>query len=407
MTTSWAIGGDVTARPATPHFAPHQAPVSGHQELPKAGTRGPEPEPAPNKELTSRSAGASSNPSLHDVIIGTSQMKCYSKSCEALEPNKEDDIMYSNESYSDTVMEKLSLEAAAAKTSDFDFSSILDPTKKTKFSKVLKTFGSLLKKRKKDMIEELSESYTRSTEEEDVKPPSPYRQQVTNYMMHGEEYYHQPPLFPRRAYPPRSPEEIRKEHRRQPSGIDSRNVYPHLPFKHAYDPYPSMMYDPGLHYGAQYPGTSPSYSTTFNPRYSPTQPQVPLCLKEIEVKSMGTQSEKKKSFLEVLKEKMAGPKPQIDPIEEAKGHVARMTKRTGLLNWKNPEKELQMNAANLNLTYKLTQQQLAETDMTIRNAMMKRFFKKRNPFSARNPVLQTLLGKDKPMAEPANLCDQE
>lgn len=231
-----------------------------------------------------------------------------------------------------------------------------------------------------------------------MRQPSPYRQQMMNYMMHGQEYFRQTPLLPRRAYPSKSPE-YSYQH---PGGIESRRGYSYSPFKHPYEPHPPVTGD--IHYGSQYPGTSPSYSTSFDPRYNPAQPQVPLCLKEVEVKSMGTQSERKKSFLEILKRRMAGAKPQIDPVEEAKNNVEKITKRTGLLNWKNfNEKTMQKNAGNLNLTYKYTQQQLAQTDMTIRDAMIKRFFHKRNPFSSRNPILQTLLGKDKPMQEPVNL----
>ncbi|CAG5011204.1 unnamed protein product [Parnassius apollo] len=94
----------------------------------------------------------------------------------------------------------------------------------------------------------------------------------------------------------------------------------------------------------------------------------------------------------------------MDPLEEAHKTVAQMTKKPGIINWKNlHEKAMQTNAANLNFSYKNTQKQLAETDMTIRNAMVKRFFYKRNPFSSKNPIVQTLLGKDKPMEEPINL----
>ncbi|CAG5011209.1 unnamed protein product [Parnassius apollo] len=241
------------------------------------------------KLLTSRSVGAGSNMSVHDVKVGTSQMKCYSKSCEAFGSKKADDNLYSNGSYSDTILEKLSLEAAAAQESDFDFSSILDmkvkPRKQKTFSKVLRSFGSLLKKRKKDVIEELSES--ESTVEEDMNPISPFRQQVTNYMMRGEEYYQQPPFPPKHAYQPRPPECSY----RQSVGLESRHGYQHLPPKHAFDPYAPMM-----HHGSQYQGTSPSYTTSFDNHYNQIPPQVPLCLKEIEVKSIGTQSEKKQSF---------------------------------------------------------------------------------------------------------------
>lgn len=42
-----------------------------------------------------------------------------------------------------------------------------------------------------------------------------------------------------------------------------------------------------------------------------------------------------------------------------------------------------------------TQKKLAEGDMKMRNAMLKKLFYKRNPFSPRNLIIKTLLGKDK------------
>ncbi|XP_014368692.2 uncharacterized protein LOC106718980 [Papilio machaon] len=377
--------------------APQPKTNAEYREVSIDNTNVTEKTPHLSKLLTSRSAGNSSKPSAHDAKVGTSQMKCYSKSCEAFGSKGTEDSVYSNTSYSDTILEKLSLEAAATQPdSDFDFSSILNlevKPRKKKFAKVLQSFGNLLKKRKKEVIQELSESV--STVELDMKPKSPYRQHVTNYMMHREEYYHPPPIPPNYHYHT-SPEHSY----RAPVGLESRLTY-------LASPYASAVQEQGMRHGS-YPMTS-SYSTSMEHPYhqvpSQVPPQVPLCLKEIEVKSIGTQSEKK-SFMKILKSRLAVPKHIAvqDPIEEAHKNVSGITKRPGLMNWKNlNEKPLHTRNANVGISVKKTRDELRHTDMTIRNTLIKRFFYKRNPFSPQNPLLQTLLGKDKPMEEPRNL----
>lgn len=64
------------------------------------------------KMLTSRSVGESSKLSKHDAKVGTPPLKCYSKSCEAIGSRVITDPYYSgtNASFSDTLLEKLSLE---------------------------------------------------------------------------------------------------------------------------------------------------------------------------------------------------------------------------------------------------------------------------------------------------------
>lgn len=77
-----------------------------------------------NKILTSRSVGGSSKHSKHDAQVGTQKIKCYSKSCEAIGSRFLTDTSYSrtNPSYSDTILERLSLEATATE-SESEFSS--------------------------------------------------------------------------------------------------------------------------------------------------------------------------------------------------------------------------------------------------------------------------------------------
>lgn len=107
--------------------APQPKTNAEYRDVSTDNTNAAEKTPHLSKLLTSRSAGNSSNPSAHDAKVGTSQMKCYSKSCEAFGSKDTEDSVYSNASYSDTILEKLSLEAAATQPdSDFDFSSILN-----------------------------------------------------------------------------------------------------------------------------------------------------------------------------------------------------------------------------------------------------------------------------------------
>jgi hypothetical protein len=76
------------------------------------------------KILTSRSIGESSRLSKHDAKVGTQKIKCYSKSCEAIGTRVTSDTYYTrtNPTYSDTVLERLSLEATGT-TSDSEVST--------------------------------------------------------------------------------------------------------------------------------------------------------------------------------------------------------------------------------------------------------------------------------------------
>lgn len=67
--------------------------------------------------------------------------------------------------------------------------------------------------------------------------------------------------------------------------------------------------------------------------------------------------------------------------------------KPGLFNWKNVQPK-PLNKDPLAFSY-LKQKQLAEGDVKMRNALLKKLFYKRNPFSPRNLIVRTLLGKDK------------
>lgn len=321
---------------------------------------------------------------------------------------------------------------------------------------------------------------------------SPYRQAVTNYMMHGREYYNNPPVphdyaehrYPldyadhvdnyaenpaplnyaeragprhyaenpnsrhyaenpdRRDYPktpkPRDHAErsdprfyadhmnyaerldpreymeppIRRNHSKSPINRDYSGRYqqdyqpPYNPAM-AYPPLPSVpdndpYFDPRMHHTrrpsvppAQYPPDFGGYGHM----QSAASAQVPLCLKEIEVKSMATQSERKLSFFHKIKQKMHNP---AEPVNNKPQALATQTKNR---MWQAPPEKPSlwktwqtkaMEGKEDNMAYSYMQQQrLAAGDTNMRNKMIKKMFHKRNPFSPRNLIVRTLLGKDK------------
>lgn len=252
--------------------------------------------------------------------------------------------------------------------------------------KLTKKFNPLrlFRKKKKDVIEELSES--ESTVEMEVKTKPPFQQRIQSYAMHGQEFYHPPPIPPLQCcHSPRYDYGY---------GYDPQSCYQppppefHKHHKHHHDYTPAPQYNP------KYPITAPY--PNYDAHYNQLPPQVPLCLKEIEVKSIGVQSDRKVSILQKLTKKI--------PVQQQKETTVRET------NWKHlPEsapakekpsfwKSLQEKAKQNDDTVKFslnTRKQLEQGDMNIRNAMMKKLFYKRNPFSPRNLIVRTLLGKDK------------
>ncbi|XP_050664447.1 uncharacterized protein LOC126965047 [Leptidea sinapis] len=76
------------------------------------------------KNMTSRSVGSNSKTPKQDVMIETPAMRCYSKSCEAIASPRQASVIYNstNPSYSDTILERLSLEVTQSSTeSDANF----------------------------------------------------------------------------------------------------------------------------------------------------------------------------------------------------------------------------------------------------------------------------------------------
>ncbi|KAM3961850.1 uncharacterized protein ACR2FA_004174 [Aphomia sociella] len=349
--------------------------------------------------LTSRSVGSSSK---HDVKVGTPKTKCCSKSCEAIGSPHSDTYSRTNPSYSDTILEKLSLEATATEiVSETELSSdpiTIKKVKENKFAKVLRSFRFFKKKKKNDVIEELSES--ESTTEVDLNKIPPFRQDITNYMMHDQEYFQQPPVPPtnplyQNSYSPQHGYDYPHYCGPSYSGYPDRpqspyNIYSPSRFQHESAP-TQRRHSP------QRP-TAPPYPNPYN-NYNRMEPQVPLCLKEIEVKSIATQSDRKISFFRKFTKKTQPPAAASRSAEYPQKNCSTQTaqdKKPGLFNWKNLQAKPTVPSNNdpLKFSYK-TQRQLAEGDVKMRNAMLKKLFHKRNPFSPRNLIVRTLLGKDK------------
>ncbi|XP_028158309.1 uncharacterized protein LOC114351336 [Ostrinia furnacalis] len=358
------------------------------------------------KMLTSRSVGGSSKLSKHDAQVETRKIKCYSKSCEAIGSRFLSDTSYSrtNPSYSDTILERLSLEATAT-GSESEFSSESNTVKKPKknrFAKVLRSFG--LFKKKKDVIEELSESESTMEVEVNAKKP-PFRQEVLNYMVHQQDYYNRPPQ-PSTHYPP--PPEFPHSygcHAGCPDHLNHVN-----PMQASYDHhYHAQELQHQREAAANYASkhhrpSAPPYPHPYegHQHHTHNQPQVPLCLKEIEVKSIGTQSERKMTFFKKFSKKVQGPTyPVTQKHDQQRTGTTQTAKdsnknnnRPPLFNWKNLQAKVNQLDNPPTFSYK-TQKQLAEGDIKMRNAMLKKLFYKRNPFSPRNLIVRTLLGKDK------------
>lgn len=274
--------------------------------------------------------------------------------------------------------------------------------KGNRFSKVLKSLG-LLKKRKKELIIELTDS--ESTFSEIPSPrkrenPPPFRQEVTNYIMHGQEFYNHPNLqYQRNCHQYHSPQQ-------------------YSDFMPPINDMKASRYDNYYHHGD--PRQFPEVNSIGRPCCSHAPPQVPFCLKEVEIKSIATQSDNKnQSFFANLKKKLGNSNnlrsqyqeddtydssqmntkpmknvkeiPKLFSFVKPKIQSKEPPKKFGWKNWNQPNQVKMMDPMKFSLK---TQKDLAQGDMKMRNAMMKKLFYKRNPFSPGNIIMKTLLGKD-------------
>ncbi|XP_023947669.2 uncharacterized protein LOC112052720 isoform X2 [Bicyclus anynana] len=315
--------------------------------------------------------GGSSKASKLDAKIGTSHLKCYSKSCEAFGSRIPSDTYNTDARCSDTILDKLSLEVTQS-CSETDLSAYIseEKVKRGKLSKVLNSF-KLFKNKKKNVLEEMNE--TESTVE-DI-PKSPYNQHIQSYAMHSQEYYNAPPLG-QYCCPSRHkclPQNYTHTPPNNFSNKNNNNYHDRAPDRQCFPKYPR----------------APPYPNCDN-FYDQIPPQVPVCLREIEVKSIGIQSDRKESILEKIIKKIPA---QQASNQGASRHATFDSKKNNF--WKSfPDNANQNHHDTINFSYK-TQKDLAQRDMNLKNAMIKKLFYKRNPFSPSNLIMRTLLGKNK------------
>lgn len=233
-----------------------------------------------------------------------------------------------------------------------------------------------------------------------------------NYVMHGQEYYHRTPV----------PQYARPEYGQPP--YDQRAYYTSIePESGEFTPHrvhqqTILEHASSGHY--QQPSAPPfpaPYEAHYAHMHRPYAPQPPLCLKEVEVKSTSTQSEKKFSFFS--KRPRKGQRPATARASVFRGEhdprncstqTAPFLKNNYPLTYKSHKKEKSGFFAALKHLQKgdyddigespttfgyNTHKRLAEGDMKMRNVLLKKLFYKRNPFSPRNLMVRTLLGKDK------------
>lgn len=217
------------------------------------------------------------------------------------------------------------------------------------------------------------------------KPRPPYKQNVTNYVMHGQEYFHRPPM-PDRCCPPHRERQCSYNYgcQHQPVPLSCNRCEHHV--------------NPPYHYDQRQPNYN-QMPHPQHPSYMPYQvpPQVPLCLKEVEVKSIGTQSQKKVSIFSKFAKKAEPlrqdvPQQNTQPSTEKPSFWKTMQEKAKQQQMQQQLKQKRPDPMDFSLK---TQKQLAQGDMKLRNAMLKKLFYKRNPFSPRNLIVKTLLGKDK------------
>lgn len=283
---------------------------------------------------------------------------------------------------------------------------------------MLKSIGIHKKKKKIDNPEGLCESD--SAPEVDVKPKhthTPFRQNITNYVMHGQEYYQRPPV----------PQYVHPEYGQPP--YDHRAYYPMTPETSEFTPHRVHQQTILEHAssGHYQPPTAPPYPGPYEPHYghmhAPYVPQPPLCLKEVEVRSASTQSEKKFSFFSKRSRKgqrQATAQGAVSRWEQdpktCSTQTAPFLKNSDWHTYESQKKEKPGFFSALKNFQKgnfddvggnprmfpfSTQNRLTEGDNKVRNVILKKLLIKKNPFAPRNMVVRTLLGKDKFNITPA------
>ncbi|KAL4706311.1 hypothetical protein ACJJTC_004920 [Scirpophaga incertulas] len=351
-----------------------------------------------NCVLSSR--GTRENPKLskNDAKVGTTKIMCNSKSCEAICSKMNSESYYSepNVNYSDTVLDILSSKPTPTSGSEFSIESIpVKVVRQSKFARVLRSFG--LGKKKNNVIEEVSESG--STVEVDAKTKSPYHQKITNYVMHGQDYYNPPPKPTRNVL-----NRYTNQHDHPKCGANNANCIQGFNGDNYCSPRQYFQSEAAACHLPMPHSSAPPYPN-HGDHYNYNQPPVPLCLKEIEVKSTATQSDRKMSFFRKFTMKSQAP-VVMDSLNNSGGRncstqTAQPSKplqitKPGKFNWHSLQAKLnEIDKHDDGDFTNKTQKHLADQDVKLKNALLKKLFYKRNPFSPRNLIVRTILGKDK------------
>ncbi|XP_047988731.1 uncharacterized protein LOC125228277 [Leguminivora glycinivorella] len=348
------------------------------------------------------SVGKSMHALHQDANVGTPPLRCYSKSCEAIVSRQHFDTYYATyPSYSESLLEeRLSRETVMdyqmpRETNEYNFkekktSNNLPKqhSQDSKFSSALRLLRKHSKKNKRENIHEVCHS-EQSIEVDVVPKGNAFNQEFATYAMHGQEFLRPPP--PR--HDPRCP----------PT------------YDHDYSPYDSQMTDYSSprpvtdrynHYDRMPPEGPVMYDNSYGEQCShPTPPPGPLCLKEIEVRSVGTQIEKKTTFRMFSQKKEKGddadsppPRPLVsilrNKLEDTKSDT-KPGKGRKLFNVK-PQATASKSEPMASLTEKI-QKDITKNDNTISTAMLRKLFYKRNPFSPQNRFVRTIMEKDTPV----------
>ncbi|XP_063359827.1 uncharacterized protein LOC134649046 [Cydia amplana] len=348
------------------------------------------------------SVGKSMHALHQDANVGTPPLRCYSKSCEAIASRQHFDTYYATyPSYSDSLLEeRISREAVTdyqmpRETNEYNFNDKRAPnhlpkqhSQDSKFTSALRLLRKSSKKNRKENIHEVCLS--EPSIEVDVMPKgNNFKQEFASYAMHGQEFLRPPPLRHDPRFPP-------------------TYDYDYSPYNSPMTDYsgPRPLNDRYNRYDCMPPEGPVMYDNSYEQCSHATKPQVPLCLKEVEVRSIGTQSEKKTTF-RMFSQKKQRKDDAVSPPPRPLVSILRDDRRT---DTKIPDKKPENPRKLFNLKPKAAasksepmaaltdkiQKDLTKNDKTMTNAMLRKLFYKRNPFSPQNRFVRTIMEKDTP-----------
>ncbi|XP_063377681.1 uncharacterized protein LOC134664900 [Cydia fagiglandana] len=347
------------------------------------------------------SVGKSMHTLHQDANVGTPPLRCYSKSCEAIVSRQQFDTYYATyPSYSDSLLEeKISREAVMdcqmpRETNEYNFkdksaSNNLPKqhSQDSKFTSALRLLRKNSKKTRKENIHEVCHS-EQSIEVDVIPKGNNFKQEFATYSMHEQEFLRPPPLLHDPRFPP---------------------TYEYSPYHSPMTDYssPRPVHNRYNRYDCMPPEGPVMYDNSYERCSHTKQPQVPLCLKEVEVRSIGTQSEKKTTF-RIFSQKKERKDDAVSSLPRPLVSILRDDRKTDTklpdTKPENPRKLFNLKAKAAaskseplaTLTEKI-QKDLTKNDKTMTNAMLRKLFYKRNPFSPQNRFVRTIMEKDAPV----------